>query len=282
MRCLCGVGIVLWLSSPALAGPCAAPSDPFSNTQPRPSSGSVTVNWITQSNNAFATIILTDNCGNDISGLADFPMTKKLTPIPPFSIPHGTATFPVPAQAQLAGTSGPGQTPKFAKVDDYRMQLVDIGALMASLQAEAVFRDPANGNYVLANVFGTIAGIVGDYIPIDIPFMVADTNGVGSLYSLVDVSAYLGAPPAFSLGEMFTSINGESPDLPGMMFSTTPFTFTDVGGFIGTPFDGQLTVEGDVSASAVPEPPSWMVLVAALALLRSSLRHTMSALGRCC
>jgi len=43
------------------------------------------------------------------------------------------------------------------------------------------------------------------------------------LYSLVDLNTYLNSIPSFSLGDSFAVVDGTTPALPGMSFSTTPF-----------------------------------------------------------
>ncbi|MSO75511.1 MAG: PEP-CTERM sorting domain-containing protein [Alphaproteobacteria bacterium] len=69
--------------------------------------------------------------------------------------------------------------------------------------------------------------------------LVPDLGPTGPrLYGLVDLNIYLHNPYAFAPSDIFYIQNGLNPLLPGMSFSTTPFTFTPQGGFTGTPYTG--------------------------------------------
>lgn len=78
--------------------------------------------------------------------------------------------------------------------------------------------------------------------------------------------------PAFTFGEDFAIVNGVSPLLPGMMFSTTPFVLLP-GGPSGTPFTGEAEVLTDHIPS-VAEPASMIALTFGLLGLRLARRRS--------
>lgn len=113
----------------------------------------------------------------------------------------------------------------------------------ADLDIESLFIDSTD-NVRFEDVFGRIRIALGTGGEVLIPDLYADTNGDGilddsdTLYSLVDLHQYLQAIPTFSLGDTFMIVNGEVNSLPGMLFSSTPFTFDPAVGPLSTPYDG--------------------------------------------
>jgi len=130
-------------------------------------------------------------------------------------------------------------------------------SVSADLALEAVFID-SHGQYPLENIWGAIDGHVGSSFPVPIPDLYLIDNGLlvpdSTLYSLVDLNIYLHDIPSFQLGDSFTIVNGTNSSLPGMLFSTTPFTFDPANGFAGTPFTGDGYTLTDHVPVVVPEP----------------------------
>lgn len=98
--------------------------------------------------------------------------------------------------------------------------------------------------------------------------VVPDSDGLFTLYSLVNILEFVPAQVDFTLGDVFNITDGLSALLPGMQFSTTPFDFDSLTGFTGTPYSGEVTILALHSLSAVAEPATLALLgVAGLALL---------------
>jgi hypothetical protein len=182
-------------------------------------------------------------------------------------------------QTQSADANNPAvfQIPRvvFDKLGDAHLvydvhqeiQILGNSGEISALSIESVFFDPTTSQFSLGNIFGTLADTVGVENEISIPDLFADTNGDGTLglgdilYSLVDLNQYLTAVPQISFGEMFTVNNGTVSGLPGMMFSTDPFSFDPSTGFTGTLFNGTAEVKGIHGATAVIPEPSSLILV---------------------
>jgi hypothetical protein len=130
---------------------------------------------------------------------------------------------------------------------------------VSDLSIESLLFDPVSGKFELVNIFGTLADrqITDEVL---IPDLFGDTNKDGVLgdsdvlYSLVDLNIYLNSIPSFSLGDSFAVVDGTTLALPGMSFSTTPFTFDAGTGFSGTPYTGTGVAEGEHGVSVIPEP----------------------------
>jgi Trk-type K+ transport system membrane component len=69
--------------------------------------------------------------------------------------------------------------------------------------------------------------------------------------------SWLRSPVVFEFDEVYTIVNGAVAELPNMMFSTTPFTFSETTGWSGTPFNGQAVVFTDHT----PEPATLVLLM---------------------
>jgi hypothetical protein len=151
------------------------------------------------------------------------------------------------------------------------------GIQLAQLNLESTSQDPATGEYRLDNIFGVLAANRG-LEEVDIPLLVGDTNGDGEvggpddlLYNLVDLRVYLAGTP--SSDDFFTIINGTVTSLPGMFFSTSPFTFDPLTGFSGTPYSGPAYVGGSASAAAVPEAGTLALVATFLLPLVATIRR---------
>lgn len=205
-----------------------------------------------------------------------FPDTKPATPSKP-------AVFKIPTHVKDNNTPIPGihrvkDVDQIITVDprqprtllDADGEILSAGGEVSDLSIEALVFDATLGQYQLFNIFGVIEQFVG-YKEVYIPDLFADTNGDGSLgdgdvlYSLVDLVSYLPALPSVDLGKSYTIVNGQVPELPGMLFSTTPFTFDAITGFSWSPLDGQGITEGLHGVAATPEPSTILLLGSGMA-----------------
>jgi hypothetical protein len=139
------------------------------------------------------------------------------------------------------------------------------------LDIESIFHDTNTNTYYVDGVFDLISAVYGNNVFVHIPDLFADTNGSGGLddndvlYSLVDMRVFCANAPGFNDNDLFQIVNGQVPALPGMRFSTTPFTFSPSSGFDnGTPFSGNGEVLSYHSLSSVPEPLSAAASLCAL------------------
>jgi len=191
-------------------------------------------------------------------------------PAPGYKAYMGSITIP-----QAVGTLAEG----VAEVKDISAEVSVGGVKVSQLDVESTARDPTTGAYVLVNIFGTVAsdrGLAG----LALPLVLADSNGDGVLggtddliFSLVDLSAYLPSEPSFSTGQTFLATAGLVAELPGMFLSTTPIAFDPAFGFFGTPFTGPGFINGHVVIAAIPEPSTWILLIAGLGALGASQRR---------
>jgi len=165
-----------------------------------------------------------------------------------------TITIPIPDKVgSLGGDSVP--------VIDVRqtLKILRQSGEVSDLSIESVIFDPTSGTFELVNIFGTLAqrGIADEVL---IPDLFGDTNKDGVLgdgdvlYSLVDLNIFLNSIPIFNLEDSFAIVNGTTPALPGMSFSSTPFAFDSETGFSGTPYTGAGVAEGEHGVTVVPEP----------------------------
>ena len=94
------------------------------------------------------------------------------------------------------------------------------------------------------------------------------------LFVGVDLSEWLSFPTGFNAFDEFNIMNGESNELAGYLFSTSPLMTDSNGGFLtDNPFTGTVFVAGTVDGGTVPEP-------ATLVLLASSGLAGLAALAR--
>lgn len=162
-------------------------------------------------------------------------------------------------------------------------QLSGTGGEESDLRLESLFYNSASNTYSLQDLFGTIQHRLGNFAVVKVPDLYADTNGDGTLgsggvlYSLVDMNAYLNNIPSFTEGGTFSIVNGTVAGLPGMLFSTTDFTFDPSTGFSGTDFTGDGVVESEHDLESVPEPGSLLLLGSGVLGLSGILRNRLRA-----
>jgi MYXO-CTERM domain-containing protein len=147
----------------------------------------------------------------------------------------------------------------------------------AIVRLESLFFDPVLHQYELESIFDFLDNSVGVGVFVDIPDLWADTNNDGMigagdvLYSVVDLRAFLnggnGPIPTYTPGESFNIVNGQVAELPGMLFSTTAFTFDPATGYQGTPYTGIAIALTNHDPAGTPEPSSLLVGAAGIGLL---------------
>ena len=142
------------------------------------------------------------------------------------------------------------------------------------LYIESVYFDTQTNSYYMDGVFDLLHAMYGDNVFVHIPDLFADTNGSGGLdeadelYSLVDLRQFLPNPPDFGDNQAYTIVNGHVAGLPGMKFSTTPFSFSSSTGWDdGTPFTGEGVTYSYHSIES-PEPAALSLLVLGCLMLR--------------
>lgn len=144
----------------------------------------------------------------------------------------------------------------------------DIGPdpIMSDLSIEAVFLNSSTGEYQLYNIFGVIAQMVGVGMEIRIPDLVAALDDGDTLFSVVNLATYLKSPPTVDVGDAYDVVDGVVAGLPGMEFSTTPFSYDPrTGLFSGTPYTGLALDPTLHGLTTVPEPATWVMLLIGLA-----------------
>jgi hypothetical protein len=278
-------GLILMLAGAATV-PLAAPSDAHAAfVFRRPANGKVT-EYTPAGQHWKYTVEVTDDKGNIIDAQT-FPQTQH-------SFRGEDVSFNVPPKVQKKGTGTPQIPLEFVDVKDVSQEAEKISGTPRGrtgealgeinvLNIESVVRDPDNGKYGLENIFGTLAERVGFHNDVRIPDLVSDTNGDGAvgggdkLYSLVDLNVYLDNVPAFTSGEVFNIVNGSVDGLPGMMFATVPFVFSEDTGWTFAAGRSQFTGTGSAmtahGVSAVPEPSAMIGLGAIAALHRARRRR---------
>jgi len=107
----------------------------------------------------------------------------------------------------------------------------------------------------------------------DVPFLRA-VDDVTDLYVAVDLTQWLSSPAVFSEGDIFSFLDGISPDLPGFLVSTSPITgFLDFT--ISSGYSGQAIAVATIDGQVLPEPASITLLVISiLGVLSLRLRTT--------
>jgi hypothetical protein len=146
----------------------------------------------------------------------------------------------------------------------------------SSLRIERVQFNAILGQFQLFSVYDFTVPFQFIFIP---DLYAADVNGNidpnGILFSLVDLTQYVTAPPVFTLGQQFNVVGGLVAGLPGMRFATGDFTFNPATGFTGgTPYNGIAVAETEHVLPSVPEPTTIALISTGLALLaRRRIRH---------
>lgn len=152
----------------------------------------------------------------------------------------------------------------------------DVVQATSILNLEALFLD-GHGMWRLENIFNSVEAHVGFNYEVIIPDLyLSDSRGNllpdRTLYSLVDLNVFLPPGSSFFTGEVFEITGGVNPFLPGMQFSSTPFTFNSVSGFTGTPLTGagvMVTAHG-LRVTPVPDAGNSGAMLAASLLLLGS------------
>lgn len=228
-------------------------------TEPRPENGRLM--QTTTARRATVTVTVTDKEAKVIP-------TERF----PRSFEFGTDSepsirIPIPAIVNRSDNGEAANVIDVTKTTRIEEQSPQGGGQASDLMIEAMVFDVGTSQFVLGNIFGTIAGEVGFGQVIIVPELFADTTGDGIigegdlLYSLVDLNLYLDGPPSFSLGDTFDISAGLVAGLPGMMFSTAPFVFDPASGFSGVPFTGVGVADAQVGLSAIPEPSTWLMTI---------------------
>ena len=224
---------------------------------------------------AVSNINLTDDSTADIG-------TGSINKVP-INRPTVTGRFssaPIPIPEQVNTADGPVAVCDVTQDIKILDPPLSAGGEISVLSIEAVTLDLSTGKFGTANIFSVLADKVGLDTAVPIPDLFADTNGDGELgtgdilYSVVDLNTYLLSIPTFTLGEAFDIVGGTVAGLPGMQFSSTPFTFNpDTGDFTGTP----VTMPGYADAlhdpEAIPEPATWSLLALGFLVLGWSGRR---------
>ena len=139
------------------------------------------------------------------------------------------------------------------------------------LDVESAFYNTSSGLWELEGIFGLVGGTLGDGVKLHIPDLFADTNknsvydSADLLYGLVDLRKFIVTSPTFGDTQTFQIVNGQVAALPGMQFSTTPFSFNPAAGsgdspFSGTPYDGEAVV-GSFHSIETPEPSAVVLIL---------------------
>src|SRR6185295_10289416 len=143
-----------------------------------------------------------------------------------------SASCQIPAALQPRGGGEP------VGVKDYISQKRVDGKLVSVLNIEGV--DVAGGVSSLWNVFGILSDRVGDEAIVPVPRLEALDGTL--LYCLADVTRYLDAVPAYTLGDPVSVTGGRVSGWSRFMVSTTPFDFTPETGWVGTSWSGQAVI----------------------------------------
>jgi hypothetical protein len=158
------------------------------------------------------------------------------------------------------------------------------GNASATLWLESQYYDAKSQAYKLESNFDFIHNDLGGWVNVKFPDLFADTNGDGVigngdyLYSYVNLEQFLAnGIPSFFPGEVFSIVNGRVAALPGMEFSTAPFTFDPSTGWTTAgDYTGDGVVEADHELMPTPEPSSLLLtgsgILSAASLLRRRLR----------
>lgn len=137
----------------------------------------------------------------------------------------------------------------------------------SSLQIENYIFDPNQNVWRMYNIWTSVNQSIPNGSVLLLPDLyAADGSGLinQELYGLVNLDVLLGSAVCalnicqspFSLGQTFTVAGGQVAGLPGMFFSTNPWTFTPAGGFVapGGNYSGSAQVVTQHELPSVPEP----------------------------
>jgi hypothetical protein len=140
----------------------------------------------------------------------------------------------------------------------------------ATLWLESQFFDTTTGTYEIESNFDFLSQRLGAGVTTKFPDLFADTNHDGTigagdhLYGYVNLEEFLaGGVPIFAPDQIFAIVGGRVAALPGMQFSTNPFTFdaatgwTSDGAFTGL---GVAWADHELTPTAIPEPASIVLL----------------------
>jgi hypothetical protein len=182
--------------------------------------------------------------------------------------------FVVPA-GQIGGRNTADWTQE-SRIHSRDNNSITISGAINSLDIESVFFDAPSHQYYMDGNFALLHDVLGDGVFIHIPDLFADTNGSGLiddgdvLYSMVDLRQYLVAPPNFDDNQGFQIVDGQLAGLPGMRFSTTPFSFSASSGWDGgTPYTGDAVAMSyhSLASTPTPEPAALALPIVALGAL---------------
>ena len=164
------------------------------------------------------------------------------------------------------------------------------------LKIEALVKDPITGEVRLGSIFDFVFQAYGSGV-VFMPDLWGNTNGDGVigdgdlLYSLIDLREYTNSGAdllstvnaRFFAGQAFNIVGGIVVGLPGMMFSTTEFTFDPATGYHGTAYTGTGFAVTDHGIGVVPEPMSLpLFLIALVAAFNASRRRQVGRSGARC
>ena len=218
---------------------------------------------------AMSNITLTDDSTADIGSgsINNVPINRP-------TVNGRFSSAPVPIPDQVNTPDGPVAVCDVTQAIKILDPPLSAGGEIADLSIEAVVPDPSTGEFGTANIFGVLASKVGLETVVPIPDLFADTNGDGVLgtgdilYSVVDLNVYLSSIPTFTPGEEFDIVGGTVAGLPGMQFSSTPFSFDpNTGDFNGTPVTLAAFADAQHDPEAIPELSTWSLLATGFTLL---------------
>lgn len=162
-------------------------------------------------------------------------------------------------------TTTAGQHPRGRLGDGatgYRMEVATGGSTLPDPSfVTLAFLGDINGSPGMLDLSGAMDAFVGR--DTFLAPLLGDPSGA-DLYVGIDLSQWLIEPPAsFSVGDMFSFVDGKSDALPGIIVGTSPVTFDSMAGEFVTsdPADGTFPVTGMIDGRVVPEPSALVLMV---------------------